>query len=39
VTVLGVPAPELLMTKDALEVIGPKAFGYDIRYEPLMVGQ
>jgi hypothetical protein len=33
--VLGVPAPELLKTEAALEVIGPKAFGYDVEYRPL----
>ena len=33
--VLGVPAPELLKTEAALEVIGPTAFGYDIDYHPL----
>lgn len=35
VTVLGVPAPELLTTDAALEVIGPGAFGYDTPYVPL----
>lgn len=35
VCVLGVPAPELLTTERALEVIGPGAFGYDFTYEPL----
>jgi len=33
--VLGVPAPELLTTEAALDVIGPKAFGYEIDYHPL----
>jgi len=33
--VLGVPAPELLKTEAALEVIGPKAFGYAVDYRPL----
>ncbi|WP_435064137.1 DUF917 domain-containing protein [Halobaculum sp. EA56] len=37
VTVLGVPAPALLRTDDALDVIGPEAFGYDLTYEPLRV--
>jgi hypothetical protein len=35
VRVLGVPAPELLTTDAALEVIGPGAFGYDLDYLPL----
>lgn len=35
VTVLGVPAPALLTTEAALEVIGPAAFGYDLEYVPL----
>ncbi|WP_313692433.1 DUF917 domain-containing protein [Halorarum halobium] len=35
VTVLGVPAPNLLKSDAALDVIGPEAFGYDIDYSPL----
>lgn len=35
VQVIGVPAPELLTTDPALEVIGPGAFGYDLQYDPL----
>jgi DUF917 family protein len=35
VDVLGIPAPELLTTDRALEVVGPRAFGYDREYEPL----
>lgn len=35
VKVLGVPAPDLLTSEAALEVIGPGAFGYDIEYDPL----
>lgn len=35
VRVVGVPAPELLRTERALNVIGPGAFGYDIQYDPL----
>lgn len=35
VTVLGIPAPEKLRTDRALEVIGPRAFGYDEPFEPL----
>src|SRR5918997_274118 len=36
VAVLGIPAPEMLKTPEALEVIGPTAFGYaDVPYNPL----
>jgi hypothetical protein len=35
VTVLGVPAPELLTSDRALEVIGPSAFDLDVEYRPL----
>ena len=36
VTVLGIPAPEMLKTPAALEFVGPKAFGYeDVPYVPL----
>ncbi|WP_332900382.1 DUF917 domain-containing protein [Haladaptatus sp. CMSO5] len=35
VRVLGVPAPELLTTPEALDVIGPESFGYDLSYKPL----
>jgi len=35
VTVLGIPAPPLLCTPEALAVVGPKAFGYDVAYLPL----
>jgi DUF917 family protein len=35
VAVLGIPAPPLLRTERALAVVGPRAFGYDVRYEPL----
>lgn len=35
VTVLGVPAPKLLTTDRALDVVGPSAFGLDVPYEPL----
>lgn len=34
VTVLGFPAPALLRTRRALEVVGPGAFGYDVAYRP-----
>lgn len=35
VTVLGIPAPALLRTPQALAVVGPGAFGYDVPYQPL----
>ena len=36
VVVLGIPAPEMLKTPEALKVIGPGAFGYkDVPYIPL----
>jgi len=35
IRVVGVPAPPLLRTDRALAVIGPKAFGYDVPYDPL----
>lgn len=37
VRVIGVPASNLLKTDAALEVIGPRAFGYDLDYCPLEV--
>jgi len=35
VAVLGLPASPLLRTPEALAVIGPRAFGYDVDYRPL----
>jgi len=35
VAVVGIPAPQLLRTARALEVVGPRAFGFDFDYEPL----
>jgi DUF917 family protein len=35
VVVLGIPAPEQLKTPAALAVVGPGAFGYDIKFVPL----
>ncbi len=36
VVVLGIPAPAMLKTPEALAVVGPAAFGYhDVAYEPL----
>lgn len=34
-TVLGIPAAAKLKTPRALEVIGPRAFGYDVDFRPL----
>jgi uncharacterized protein len=37
VTVLGIPAPRMLKTPEALTVVGPAAFGYrDVEYRPLL---
>jgi uncharacterized protein len=36
VTVLGFPAPAPLVTAQALRVVGPQAFGYDLAYRPLL---
>jgi len=35
VTVLGIPAPPQLKTDQALQYVGPRAFGYDEEYRPL----
>jgi DUF917 family protein len=35
VAVLGLPAPRELKTPDALKVVGPAAFGYDVPFTPL----
>lgn len=36
VVVVGIPAPELLKTPEALEVVGPAAFGYpEVPYTPM----
>jgi DUF917 family protein len=35
VTVLGLPAPPQLKTDQALQYVGPQAFGYDEEYRPL----
>lgn len=36
VAVLGIPAPAMLKTPEALAVVGPAAFGYrDVPYVPL----
>ncbi len=32
--VLVIPCPDLLKTPEALEVVGPRAFGYDVDYRP-----
>ena len=38
VAVLGVPAPEALKVDQALSVVGPIPFGYDVPYKPLPGG-
>lgn len=36
VAVIGIPAPHLIATPEALDVVGPAAFGYpDVEYKPL----
>ena len=35
VAVLAMPAPKELKTPEALAVVGPRAFGYDVDYRPL----
>ena len=35
VAVLGMPAPKELKTARALNVVGPKAFGYDVPFLPM----
>lgn len=35
--VLVIPCPDLLKTPEALEVVGPRAFGYDLDYRPLVI--
>jgi uncharacterized protein len=37
VAVIGIPCSPLLRTAEALDVVGPPAFGYDLPYEPLAV--
>lgn len=39
VAVIAVPAPEQLKTETALQVVGPKAFGYDVAFKPLSGGK
>ena len=38
VAVIAVPAPEQLKSEVALEVVGPRAFGYDVEFRPLPGG-
>ncbi|MDI3269238.1 MAG: DUF917 domain-containing protein [Bacillota bacterium] len=33
--ILGIPAAAQLKTREALEVVGPRAFGYDLDFKPL----
>jgi DUF917 family protein len=37
VVVVGIPCSPLLRTPEALEVVGPPAFGYDLPFEPMEV--
>ena len=37
-SVLGLPAPPRLTTPRALQVVGPRAFGYELDYQPLPSG-
>lgn len=34
-TVIGIPTPEIMRSEGALAVWGPRAFGYDLPFEPL----
>jgi DUF917 family protein len=36
VDVLGIPAPPRLTTEQALQYVGPRAFGYAEEYRPLV---
>ncbi len=38
VTVLGLPAAPILATPAGLDVVGPRALGYDVDYVPLFSG-
>ena len=38
VAVIAAPAPPQLKTEIALEVVGPRAFGYDVVFRPLPGG-
>ena len=38
VTVVALPAPEILMTEKGLEYVGPRAFGYDLDFRSLFDG-
>jgi uncharacterized protein len=35
VALLVLPAPEIWQTPEGLALVGPKAFGYDIPYQPI----
>ncbi len=37
VALLALPAPEIWQTPEGLALVGPKAFGYDIPYQPIRV--
>ena len=36
ITIIGFPSPALWATPEGLAVVGPRAFGYDTDYTPLM---
>ncbi len=38
VTVVALPAPEILMTEKGLAHVGPRAFGYDLDFHSLFDG-
>ncbi|WP_273846753.1 DUF917 domain-containing protein [Rubrobacter calidifluminis] len=35
ITAVGIPTPEMMRTREALDVWGPRAFGYDVDFVPL----
>jgi DUF917 family protein len=39
VSVIGIPCSDMLRTPEALEVVGPPAFGYDLPFEPMEVAR
>ena len=39
VVVIGIPCSPMLRTPEALDVVGPPAFGYDLPFEPIEVGR
>jgi DUF917 family protein len=39
VAVVGIPCHPLLATPEAIAVVGPRAFGYDLDYQPLPLAE